>query len=150
MPRDENTQYEQDRLGNENRKLDTLRGQEGQQTGDSGLTEIGSADTDSVNTLYTLPDHADRVFVTRAYGFNSVASGNNTFTLFDVELDSDGNITSSNRRSVPLTVGSASTDHYEYEGRAFENDIGVESEFEGWVGIGLVVDHDEESEDLST
>lgn len=149
MSRHEEEQYEQDRLGNANRKLDRLRAQEGQQTSDSGLTEITSSDTGSVEILYSLPTHADRVIVEAVHGFNSVGSGDNTFSLFDLDLDGSNNINSSTRRSVPYNVGSADTERYEYEGQAFEKAIGVESEFEGWIGVGLIVDHDESSESLS-
>lgn len=149
MTRQDQTQYEQDRLGNERRKLDTLRAQEGKVTSDSGLTEIQSADTGSVQILHSAPSHSDQVILDQIRGFNSVGSGNNTMTMYGIQIDSNGNITSSERRSVPLVVGSGSTATYEYDGEPFQNSIGVSSEFQGWIGVGVYSDHEEQSEDLT-
>lgn len=151
MTRNEETQYEQDRFGNERKKLDTLRAQEGHQdANDGGLTRITSSDTNTDVLLYSFPSNADRGVITSVYGFNSVGSGDNTFTIKDADLDGSNNITSTARRSVPFNVSSMATERYKYEGLPFQKAIAVESEFEGWVAVSLVVDNEESSESLST
>lgn len=147
MSRDEQVQYEQDRLGNENRKIDELRAQEGMVEGDDqGLKEIQSADTGSVVLLQSKPTHADQMIVELIHGYNSVSSGGDTFSLYELTLDGAGNITDQTRRSVPIQVASGATRSIGYEGLPFDKAIGVESEFQGFVGVGFKSDHKEYNE----
>jgi len=148
MPRDSETQYEQDRLGNEKAKLDELRAQEGNSglgTSD-GIVNIGSADTGVYKTAYSIPTHASRVIAVQVWGFNSVGSGNNTFTLGEATLNGTGSIVSTTQRSVPIAVGSGSTRVETYKGLPFTKAIAVSSEFQGQVGVAVISDHDREDD----
>lgn len=149
--RKETVEYEQDRLGNERKKIDTLRAQEGNEglDTDEGIAEIGSAGTGSSQLLYSKPTHAQRVFVTQVWGFNSVGSGDNSFILEEATLDGSNSISSSKQRSVPIVVDSATTRVEEYEGMEFDGAISVNSEFQGQVGIAVVSDHEEYHEPAS-
>lgn len=152
MGRDEEVQFEQDRLGNERRKIDSLRAQEGMvgsSADDEGIEDIGSAGTGTVTTLYSLPAHADAVYVSLIHAFNSVGSGANTFTLYEVTLDSGGNITDQTQRSVPINVASGATRSIGYEGLEFNKAIGVSSEFQGQIGVAVKSDHKEYNEPSS-
>lgn len=148
MPRDEEVQYEQDRLGNERKKLDTLRAQEGNAGGfdnGEGLARIQSADTGSAQSVYSAPTHADRVWLTRAWGYNSVGSGRNTFHLVEGEAHPNG-FSNTTRRSIDIEVNSSNTRPIDISGKEFTEDIGVVSEFEGQVGIEVIVSHRQENE----
>lgn len=144
MGRDQEVQFEQDNLGNERRKLDTLRAQEGNSGADgtTGIVEITSADTGTTILLSDLSDHTDEAYVTDLDFYNQNTAGG-TATLFEVEANSNNSVTSSTRRSVPFTVGSASTAQYEYSGDSFEDDIGIQANFTGWVGVGFISDSKE-------
>lgn len=147
MPREGREQYEQDRLGNVNRKLDTLRAQEGMKGADDeeGIAEITSADTGSLQLLYSLPTHVSRAILTELHATNTQSTAG-FYSLYEVDLDGSGNITGNTRRSVPLEVTSQATRINSYEGLPFEKAVAVDSDFEGFVGAGFVVDHDEEDE----
>lgn len=151
MSRDKTEEYQQDRLGNVRRKIDELRAKEGNNglDSDNGLVNVGSADTGSVNLLYSAPTHASQVIVDQLSAFNSVGSGDNTFTLYEVELDGSNSITSSTQRSVPINVSSGSTSFTDYHGEPFSASIGVSSEFQGQIGVGVFSDHHEEEEPAS-
>ena len=152
MGRDEITEYEQDRLGNERKKLDQLRAQEGMSGADAddeGIEEIGSAETGTSLTVYSIPTHADQVMLDLIHAHNSAASAG-TFTVQEAELDGSGNIVSTTRRSVPINVAADATRAIGYEGLPFENAIAVESEFAGVIGFAVLSDHKEYVEEGST
>lgn len=148
MSREQEVQYEQDRLGNERRKIDTLRAQEGNAGGfdnGEGLAHIGSAETGSAQTLYSSPTHADNVYITRVWGFNTVGSGNNTFHLVDGNAHGNG-FSNTTRRTIDIEVASSNTRSEPINAKEFTNDVGVVSEFEGQIGLEVVVDHKEQNE----
>lgn len=152
MSREEQVEFQQDRLGNEKKKLDTLRAQEGMIDGDDeGIVEVGSANAglDEV-TVLALPDHTDRAIVQTVEAYNSASSGDDTMTLLSLDLDSSGNVNDSTRRSVPIKVPTDSTEKFDYDGKPFEKAIGVSVEFEGYVGVSIISDRDESSENPST
>jgi len=148
MTREETEQYEQDRLGNVNRKLDELRAQEGMVgvDTDDGIAEIASAETGAVQLLYSLPTHADQVMLDLVHAFNSVPTSPNTFSLWEVTLNGSNSIVSSTRRSVPINVASGATRAIGYEGLPFDQAIGVSADFQGMVGAAVIVDHNQSSE----
>lgn len=148
MARDKQEQYEQDRLGNVYRKLDTLRGARGQveESPTEGLLVIASGDTDSDLALFSQPTDAEQLIVTEVWGFNSGPSGNNSFHLIEGEPDGAGALTNTTRRSVDIVVDSAATRREEYSGESFTDAIGVNSEFAGQVAVGIIEDHRESSE----
>lgn len=148
MTRDQEEQFEQDRLGNVRRKLDRLRAAEGhvESTPESGIKEIGSADTGSALMLMSLPTHADALMVTEIWGYNSVGSGSNTFHLLEGEPDGTGGMSNTTRRTVDIEVNSSNTRRLDYSGEPFQKSIGVESEFQGQVSVGVISDHRESSE----
>lgn len=149
MSREEEVQYEQDNQGNERKKLDTLRAQEGMdETAEEGLTEVVSADTGSDLLLYSLPTHADAAYVDEVHAWNSEGSAAN-FSLFEAQLDGSGSITSTTRRSVPFVVDATDDVQISYSGEKFEDHIAVNSDFIGYVGVGVVVDHKEYNEPAS-
>lgn len=146
MSRGEEVQYEQDNQGNERRKLDTLRAQEGMdENADEGLQEIVSADTGSDLLLYSLPTRAHAAYIDTIHAYNSEASAAN-FALFEAQLDSSGSVTSTTRRTTPINVGASSDTQIGYSGNKFETSIAVNSDFIGWVGVGVIVDHREYDE----
>lgn len=153
MAREEEVQYEQDNLGNERKKIDALRAQEGMDAEPDGIVDIDAtenaaapAEASSAVLAYEKPTHADEVYLSLIHAYNSVSSGNDTFTIYEVELDSGGNITSRTQRSVPIHVQTQRTRSIGYEGIAFENSIAVSSEFQGQIGLGVKSDHKEYSE----
>lgn len=150
MSREQEVQFEQDRLGNENRKLDTLRAAEGMAgaSTEDGIVEIDSAVSGNVQVLYSFPTHVDRAFAQELHAYNSTGTAG-TYSLYEVTLDGAGSVASSERRSVPIHVASVSTRINSYLGLEFDRAIGVDADFEGFVGVGLVVDHDEENEPQS-
>lgn len=147
MTREQEVQYEQDRLGNENRKLDTLRAQEGMagENDETGIVNIGSASTGTDVIAYSLPTHVDEAIVTELHAYNSTGTGG-TYSLFELDLDGNGSVVSSTRRSVPIEVVSEATRINSYEGLPFDKAIGVNADFEGFVGVGLIADHKEYNE----
>lgn len=150
MSRGEEVQYEQDRLGNEKKKLDEIRAREGNAGGfggNDGIVEIqGTAETGNAQLLYSNPTHADRVHPKRFYAHNSAPSGNNNFHFVEGELDGSGGLSNTTRRSVDINVDSQTTRIDPYMGQAFERSVGVVADFEGQVAIDLISDHDEASE----
>lgn len=146
MGRDEDVNYEQDRLGNERRKLDRLRAQEGMVDGDDqGITEITSTNTGTIQTLHSLPAHTDEAIVTELHAYNG-DSVSGTYSLYELTLDENGSIASSTRRSVPIDLATDATRINSYEGTPFTGAIGVSAEFQGWIGVGLLSDHKEYNE----
>lgn len=144
-------QFEQDRIGNVRRKLDTLRAQEGMAglDTDEGIANIGSAETATDVLLLSKPTHAQRMIGVQIQAFNSVGSGANTFTLKQATLNGSNSITSTTQRSVPIEVASGATRILEYKGIPFDRAISVESEFQGQIGIAVISDHHEENEPAS-
>lgn len=147
MSREEEVNYEQDRLGNERKKLDKLRAQEGAKAGGGpdGIVEITSADTGNTVTVLAKPSHADAMNVVQIQAKNTNPQNGSNFSLYEGE-DISGSITSSTRRSVPINVQSGSTRIEEYKGLPFDKSIGINSEFEGWVGVSVISDHNPENE----
>lgn len=147
MARSQEEQYEQDRHGNVNRKLDRLRAQDGMDAdGNGGLLEVAAGDVDTDLVLYELPESVDGVIATEVHAHNG-GDSDGTFSLYSAELDGDGNITSTTRRSVPIEVVLSATRIHSYEGKEFDADaIVVNSSFEGHIGVGVVVDNKEETE----
>lgn len=146
MPRDQKVDYEQDRLGNERRKLDQLRAQEGMEGEDdnNGIAAIGADDVGANVVLYELPEHADQIILTELHAYNSTTE-DGTYSLFEVEIDDQGAITSSVRRSVPIEVVGEATRINSYQGLPFEGHIAVTATFEGHVGAGVIADHKQSS-----
>jgi hypothetical protein len=148
MVRDEYEEYEQDRLGNTNRKLDQLRAQEGMYGSDGddeGIQEVGTTDTGTDLLVLSKPTHADQMILDLVHAHNSAAS-DGTFRILEAQLDGSGNITSTTRRSVPINVAAGSTRSLGYEGEPFTNAIAVNSEFAGEIGFAVLSDHKESSE----
>lgn len=157
MTRDQEVQFEQDRLGNENRKLDELRAQGGKVGGGTeGLREIGSADTGTDLIVYSETAGVDEAIILQLTMHNSGPSGGNTLHLLegDVDANNAGQLSNTTRRSVDYEVVSGNTRVVEYYGKPFSRSIGFSSEFAGQVAVGVVEDRDEStepgSEDTST
>jgi len=147
MPRDEQVEFEQDRLGNRKARLDRLRAREGSVEGDEeGIVEITGGDTGNTVVVVDSPEHADRIHLTQVRLYGSAVTSGESATIYEVERDNQGSITSSTRRSVPLVATQDETTTYEYEGKEFEDDVAVESEFEGYVGVSFISDHDRSTE----
>lgn len=147
MTREEEVQYEQDELGNERRKLDTLRAQEGMAgttSDDSGIASIASGDVGSDVLILSKPTHADEMILDLIHAYNSQSS--DTFRIKEATLDGSNSITSTTRRTVPIVVGSEETREIEYEGDTFDKAIAVESQFQGEIGVAVISDHKESSE----
>lgn len=145
MPRDEEVQYEQDRFGNERRKLSELQAAEGQ-VADEGIEVIDSGETGSALAVLSSPTRADEIIVTEVWGFNSGPAADNTFHLIEGEPDGNGFLSNTTRRSVDIVVGSEETRREPYSGRPFTASIGVVSDFAGQVAVGVAFVHKESSD----
>lgn len=157
MTRDSEVQYEQDRLGNENRKLDTLRAQGGKVVSDNeGILLLNSNESGQDRTVYSKRTDQDELIAIQITAYNSAPSGNNTFHLVGGNPDSGnvGQMSNTTRRSVDFEVQSNNTRIIEYEGKPFSSSIGVNSEFGGQFGVAVIEDRKEEvernTEDTST
>ena len=142
-------EYQQDRYGNSNRKLDQLRGQEGMSGANAdndGILDLAAGDVDTDQIVYEIPDHTDEALLDLIQAHNdSGAAG--TFRILEATLDSDGNITGTTRRSVLINVADGATRVIGYEGDPFTEDaIVVNSSFEGEFGIAVLSDHKEYNE----
>lgn len=150
MSREENVNYKQDRLGNERKELDELRAQEGMVEGtetEDGITQVQTQDTGSLNLIYEKPEHANEAILSFIHAYNSLSTSGSTFSLYEVETDDNGSITSQTRRTVPLNVTQGSTRTIGYEGLPFEEDIAIESEFGGYVGVAVISDNDRSADE---
>lgn len=157
MSRSEEVQFEQDRLGNENRKLDPLRALGGQVDGGEGVRIIASNETGTDLIVYSETTDVDEAILLSIVAHNSAPSGNNTFHVVtgDVDANNAGQLSNTTRRSVDYDVaGSMFTKRFEYNGKPFAKSIGVSAEFAGQVAVGVVEDRKEEvesdTEDTST
>lgn len=149
MSRNEVEQYEQDRLGNVRRKLDELRASTGQVAGqEEGLVIVdGNTGTDLI--AYSETADVDEAILLDIVAHNSAPSGDNTFHIVtgDIDSNNDGQLSNTTRRSVDYVVdGSIFTKSFEYRGKPFTQSIGVNSEFEGQVAVGVVEAREEETE----
>jgi len=168
MPRNEQEEYEQDRLGNVYRKLDRVRAEDGYDT-DNGITTVsstaGAVDTKATATeiVYDLPDDVQQAHLVEIVINNSSSDDSGTnlsvdYTMQDSTLDSNGNIDTTTKRSVTDTVASDSRDKVEYTGREFSDgaiaiDVTTEAPSAGntatldiEVGVAVYADHLEEYE----
>jgi hypothetical protein len=145
MSRQEEVQYEQDNKGNERKKIDTLRAQEGMSAeSNQGIVEVSSASTSTSILAYSKPTDADDLYVDSLHAHNS-GSTSTTFTLYEATL-TGGTISSVTQRSVPIEVGGNSTKVIDYSGGAFSESIAIQSGFEGFIGVGVIADHKEYQE----
>lgn len=148
MPREEVEKYEQDRHGNVHRELDSLRaqgGMRGADADDEGILQVLSDETASNTVLYSIPTDADQVIVKEIHAHNSEGS-DNTFQLLEAQLDNNGNITSTTRRSINYVIHSNDDEKIDYHGRPFTSAVAVNSEFAGEIGVAVIEDHKESSE----
>lgn len=150
MERREKVSYEQDRQGNERRKLDEHRAQDGMEQDDrDGVVSIEAGDVDSEVIVYELPDSAQRAILDEVHSYNESDTGA-TFSIFSASLDANGDIDTTTRRSVPIDVASTTTRIHSYSGKPFEADaIAVSSSFEGHIGLAVLADHEESHESAS-
>lgn len=138
-------QYQQDSLGNVNREIDDVRGQAGMEE-DNGLITIESGDVDTETVIMEIPDDVQDVYIYQIDAYNAGAESS-TFTLSEVTLDDDDDITSSTQRTIRESVGSETSRTISYTGGSFDADaIAVTSSFEGDIGIGVYLDSREEHE----
>ena len=148
MAREEVEEYEQDRLGNVNRRIDQLRAQEGmsgQSADDEGIETIATADTNTDLLVLSKPTHADEMILDLIHAHNSQNTAG-TFRMLELTLDGSGNVASSTDRSVPINVASQATRAIGYEGTPFTRAIGVNADFAGEIGVAVISDHKESSE----
>lgn len=146
MVREEQVQYQQDRQGNERRKLDQLRGQAGMSGAngdDNGIVTIAAADTGSDAVAYSIPNSVDETILDLIHAHNS-GDAAGTFRIKSATLNEDGSIDTTSRRSVLINVAGGVTRAIGYEGDPFTDDaIVVESTFEGEIGVAVLSDHKE-------
>lgn len=141
--------YAQDNLGNVNRELDDVRANEGMAGGDSdnnGIDQIPGGDTGTDVIVYSLPTHAEEVYVEEIHIYNT-SGGPGNVQLYSATLDSNGNVDTTTRRSVPYHVADGDTETYGYSGDSFDQDaIVVNASVAVTVGVSVVVDHPESRE----
>lgn len=152
MARDREEQFEQDNLGNVNRRLDQVRsleGMEGSDDDDNGIVEIAGGDTGTDLIVYELPTHASRVYLSLIQLYNN-SGGAGNYQIYDATLDDQGAVDTTTRRTVPINVADGATRSIGYEGVAFDQDaIVVNAAQTGFVGISVFVDHDQSDEPAS-
>lgn len=150
MGRDETVQFEQDGLGNERRKLDEIRASAGGNAAgeNNGLIVVTDEDVDTELVLYEPPSDVDEYYLTGVRAYNEDAEGGN-FHVLEAELDADGNIASSDRRTVNLDMAADVTRNFGYDGDAFEDVIAISSSFSGQVSVSVLLDHKEHNEPAS-
>lgn len=149
---DRYSQYERDRFGNSNPKLDQLRAQGGNSGADAdndGIVTIAGGDTGNDVVVYELPRHADQALLDLvSFHNNSGAAG--TFRILEATLDNAGNITDTTRRSVLINVANGATRVIGYEGEPFTGDaIAVNSGISGEVGVAVLEDHKQYTEEAT-
>lgn len=140
------TQYEQDRLGNENRKLDELRAQGGQvESNNEGVLLLNNNETGQDRTVYSKRTGQDELVLMEIHAYNSSPSGNNTFHVVEGNPDTGnaGQLSNTTRRSVDFEVLSNNTRIIEYVGKPFRASIGVNAEFGGQFAVGIIEDRKE-------
>lgn len=149
MTREQIESYEQDRLGNARRALDTIRAQDGMAGADadnSGIMDIPTGDTGTNQIVYELPDDADSVYLDLVHAHND-SGGPGTFRILEATLDDNGNITGTTRRSVLINVADTATRSIGYEGVEFTEDaIVINSGFQGEFGVAVLADNKEYTE----
>lgn len=145
MSRNENENFSQDRLGNSNRELDSIRGQDGMDAGGdspSGLLEVTTGDDDGATDLVVLelPDDAEGFHLDELHAHNNTG-GPETFSVFSATLNDDGTVDTTTRRSVPMNVAAGVARTISYSGKEFNEDaIVVTSNFTGHIGVGGYMD----------
>lgn len=143
MTRDQNERFEQDRLGNVNRRLDDVRAQGGM-SDSNGLVDVTQDGSNLI--LYEIPEDVSQVNIDEVHAHNGLTS-DGTFNIHSATLDADGNIATTTRRSVPLDVTAENTRIHSYTGEEFSEDaIVVSADFDGTIGVGVYVDRPEEYE----
>lgn len=147
MGREEQIQFEQDRLGNERKKLDQIRSLDGSDAGEEngGLVVISADQVGTEVIFYEPPKNVDEYYLSGLRAYNSGDSGG-TFHLLEAEVDDNGNINSSDRRTVDLDMATGVTRTFGYEGGAFEDAITIVANFEGQVSLSVHLDNKEHTE----
>lgn len=145
MTRTQIERFGQDRLGNANRLLDEIRSLDGMEE-DDGIVEITSDDTESDVVLMELPEDANGVYINEVHAYND-GDSEDTFEIYEAELNDDGEVDSTTMRSVPYNVSDGVTRTIPYSGKEISGDaIVVNSNFEGYIGVGCYTDRKEEYE----
>lgn len=145
MSRNETENFSQDRLGNSNRELDSIRGQDGMEEDantPSGLIEVTTGDDDGATdlTVLELPDDAEGFHLEELHAHNGTGAAEN-FSVFSATLADDGTVDTTTRRSVPMNVAAGVTRTISYSGKEFNEDaIVVTSNFTGYIGVGGYMD----------
>lgn len=156
MTREQNENFSQDRLGNVNRELDDVRGQDGMDAtttdgNPNGILEVTTGDDDGATDLIIMeiPDGASGFNLDEIHAFNS-SSAEANFSIFTATLNDDGTIDTTTRRSVPYNVAASTGRTISYVGKEFGDDaIVVQSNFTGHIGLGGYMDRPEELEPAS-
>lgn len=137
--------YAQDHLGNVNREIDDVRGQSGMDE-QSGLTEIEEGEEGTPKVVMEVPYDVQNAYIYQIDAYNA-SEQDSHFRLHEAELDNQGNIIHTSRRSVRHTVAEETSRTISYTGDGFSSDaIVVTSEFEGDIGVGVYLDSREEHE----
>lgn len=140
MARREEVSFAQDRNGNEVKALDDQLAQIGMNDeSDGGIVGVTSGDaandTDVIALDFTDDDYEEFI-MTEVHAFNDSGS-DGTFEVLEASLDSNGNIDSTTRRSVPHDVVAGDSRRIEYDGEPFvDGAVAVNSEFSGDIGVG--------------
>lgn len=146
--RDQQENFSQDRQGNVNREIDTLRGQGGMESGD-GIAEIAEGDQGTPIVAMEIPDDARSAMLSEVHVHNN-STGPGVYEVYSVTLDSGGAVTRT-RRTVPVNVSAGNTRIFSYTGKEFTGEaIAVMGDSTGFVGLGVYVDRPEEIEPDST
>lgn len=126
--------YPQDRLGNENREIDDVRGRDG----DMATVDSGSTGTDVV--VYELPDDVQEFHLEQIH-YSNLTSGSASFEVRSATLNDDGSVDTSTTQTPTYNVSADADEHFEYIGDAFTEDaLVVNSDANAQVRFGGYAD----------
>lgn len=152
MARDQEEVFKADRLGNVRRELSEILSRVGSadESNNEGFITVGSGDLDTNLVAYEIPDDVQEFHLELIQAYDSAATNSTEFYVLEATLDSDGNITSTTRRSVTYTVAAGSNGTFEYHGKPFTGDaVAITSGFEGEISLGGYNVHNEYNEAAS-
>lgn len=138
--------YPQDRLGNESRELDEVRAADGMEESGNGYTQVAGGDTGTLVEVYELPEdvRAFNLELIQAYNGSGAAG---TIQIVEASKDDQGNLTEVARRSIKYNIADGSDISREYLGREFDSDvIAVDASVAVDIAIGGYADAPEEYE----
>ena len=145
MTRGQEESFSQDRLGNVNRDIDPVRGQDGMED-ERGFTVIEGGDTDEPVIIMEIPDGASGFHLDSIHAYND-DSADGTVQVWSATLTNMGTVDELTEKSIRYVVPQDEDRQISYVGKEFDEEaVVVQSSFEGDIALGGFMDHKEEQE----